>query len=127
VSEKKYEINLHSMFDFEKLDVYQDLRKLNLKTLQFLYGEKKLDSYLIDQFKRASLSVLFNLAEGTGRMSRPDKKHFYIVARSSIFECVAILQVLFDLRNIDEHLYNELYEGFAKASRMLLGLIRSLA
>lgn len=115
------------VFDFEKLEVYQEMRGVNLKVLKHLFTHTTdLDPYLQDQFKRASLSALLNLAEGTGRMTSPDKKKFYITARSSVFECVAILQILFDTNAIEKSLYDELYTGFEKISRMLLGMIRSM-
>ena len=114
------------VFDFEKLEVYQEMRGVNLKVLKHLFTHKSLDPYIQDQFKRASLSALLNLAEGTGRMTSPDKKKFYITARSSVFECVAILQILFDTNAIEKSLYDELYTGFEKISRMLLGMIRSM-
>jgi four helix bundle protein len=115
------------VFDFEKLEVYQEIRTTNLKVLKHIFSHKtSIDPYLQDQFKRASLSALLNLAEGTGRMTNPDKKKFYITARSSIFECVAILQTLYDLQSLEQNLHDELYTSFEKCSRMLLGMIRSL-
>lgn len=114
------------VFDFEKLEVYQEMRGVNLKVLKHLFTQKSLDPYIQDQFKRASLSALLNLAEGTGRMTSPDKKKFYITARSSVFECVAILQIMHDTDLVEKSFYDDLYAGFEKVSRMLLGMIRSL-
>jgi len=114
------------VFDFEKLEVYQEMRGVNLKVLKHLFTHKALDPYLQDQFKRASLSALLNLAEGTGRMTSPDKKKAYITARSSVFECVAILQIMHDTDLVEKSFYDDLYAGFEKVSRMLLGMIRSL-
>ena len=114
------------VFDFEKLEVYQEMRGVNLKVLKHLFTHKSLDPYIQDQFKRASLSALLNLAEGTGRMTSPDKKKFYITARSSVFECVAILQIMHDTDLVEKSFYDDLYAGFEKVSRMLLGMIRSL-
>lgn len=114
------------VFDFEKLEVYQEMRGVNLKVLKHLFTHKSLDPYIQDQFKRASLSALLNLAEGTGRMTSPDKKKFYITARSSVFECVAILQIMHDTDLVEKSFYDDLYAGFEKVSRMLLGMIRSM-
>ena len=114
------------MFDFEKLEVYQEMRGVNLKVLKHLFTHKALDPYLQVQFKRASLSALLNLAEGTGRMTSPDKKKSYITARSSVFECVAILQIMHDTDLVEKSFYDDLYAGVEKVSRMLLGMIRSL-
>jgi four helix bundle protein len=114
------------VFDFEKLEVYREMRAVNLKVLKHLFSQKSLDPYIQDQFKRASLSALLNLAEGTGRMTSPDKKKFYITSRSSVFECVAILQIMYDISIIEKSFYDDLYAGFEKVSRMLLGMIRAL-
>lgn len=114
------------VFDFEKLEVYQEMRGVNLKVLKHLFTHQSLDPYIQDQFKRASLSALLNLAEGTGRMTNPDKKKFYITARSSVFECVAILQIMYDTNLVEKSFYDDLYTNFEKVSRMLLGMIRSL-
>lgn len=118
-------ISNSDVFDFEKLDVYQEVRAVNLKVLKRLFSLKSVDPYVQDQFKRASMSALLNLAEGTGRMAGPDKKNYYIQARSSVFECVAILQIMYDMEFVDKEFYEDLYAGFDKVSRMLLGMIRS--
>ena len=115
------------MFDFEKLDVYQMTKDQNVKVLSFLKKMKDADPYLIDQWKRASLSSLLNLAEGTGRMSDSDKRHFLTIARGSIFESVAILDLLKSLNLIPENIYLEFYASYEQISKMLLGMYRSYA
>ena len=114
------------MFDFEKLEVYQRIRALNKKLIPYVFTLGNSDSNLKDQLSRAGLSVLLNLSEGTGRMSDADKKQFYIRARSSVFECVSILQTLLDLSKIEKELYEHLYNEYEGISKMLLGMIRSL-
>ena len=49
---------------------------------------------LRDQFERASLSIILNLAEGCGRVSRRQKRYHYSVARGSATECAALTDVL---------------------------------
>jgi four helix bundle protein len=105
------------MFDFEKLSVYQNIRWHNKIMLPIIFSIQKDYPYLADQLKRASLSVQLNLAEGTGRVSNQDKKRFYIISRSSLFECVAILQSFKDLNAINEDRYNELYESYEIISK----------
>lgn len=113
------------MFDFEKLDLYQELKQLNLMVYQTIPDLKNLDSYVIDQWKRASLSSVLHLAEGTGKMTPNDKKHYYTIARGSVFECVAILEMVHRLGHIDEALFDIFYAGYEKVSKMLLGMYRS--
>ncbi|NOR34632.1 MAG: four helix bundle protein, partial [Bacteroidales bacterium] len=54
-----------------------------------------------------------------------DKKHFLTLSRGSIFESVALMQQVFDQNQIDSGLYQELYEKYEQASKMLLGMFRS--
>ena len=112
------------MFDFEKLDVYQLLKDLNVRVLFFLKSST-IDQYLYDQWKRATLSALLNLAEGTGRMIDADKRHFLTIARGSVFESVAILDVLKGMNAIPENVHQEFYAGYEQISKMLLGMYRS--
>jgi four helix bundle protein len=113
------------MFDFEKLDVYQVAKEQNLNVLRFIFRSSELDDYIKDQWKRSSLSILLNLAEGTGRMTNADKKHFITIARGSVFESVAIIDTLKGLNLIEESVYEELYNNYEKISKMLLGMFRS--
>ena len=113
------------MFDFEKLDVYQVVKDQNLKVLNILKTVKGMDPYLMEQWKRASLGILLNLAEGTGRMTDQDKKHYLTIARSSVYESVAIIDLLKSMKTLDEAIFTELYDGYEKSSKMLLGMYRS--
>ena len=60
----------------------QDCRKLQLK------GELK------DQFERASLSVLLNIAEGANLPTIANKRKFFAIALGSLRETQAILDLL---------------------------------
>jgi four helix bundle protein len=115
------------MFDFEKLDLYQIVKSQNIKVLTLLKSNHEIDPYLLDQWKRASLSILLNLAEGTGRMAEQDKRHFLTIARGSVYESVAILNLLKDLHTISETDYHDLYQGYESCSKMLLAMYRSYA
>ncbi|KAF5036339.1 23S rRNA-intervening sequence protein [anaerobic digester metagenome] len=75
-------------FDFQKLDVYKKAKTFHKKIKAFI-GDTKLELYVKDQLGRASFSVILNIAEGSSRFSKPDRKHFFVVARGSLFECVA--------------------------------------
>ena len=113
------------MFDFEKLDLYNELRQINLMVYQTIRGLKNVDPFVIDQWKKASMSSVLNLAEGTGRMTPADKRHFYTISRGSVFECVAIIDLIHQLGEMDEELYQTFYAGYEKVSKMLLGMYRS--
>ena len=113
------------MFDFEKLEVYQIAKGVVTDSLKIIYSNTKLDPYIKDQWKKASLDILLNLAEGTGRMTSADKKHYITISRSSVFECVAILQILGETATLPMAEAQNLYDRYEKISKMILGMYRS--
>lgn len=115
------------MFDFEKLDLYQKIKAVNQKVLRLIFSGRIEDAYIADQLKRSTLDIQLNLAEGTGRFADKEKKHFVTVSRSSVFTCVAILDVIHELGIIDANTRMELYEEYETISKMLLGLYRNVS
>ena len=113
------------MFDFEKLDVYQAVKEQNIKVFTLLQTNHLVDEYIKEQWKKVSLESVLNLVEGTGRLNNNDKKQFLILSRSSIFEASAILEMLHGMMIIDDDTNHDLYEGYEKCSKMLLGMYRS--
>lgn len=113
------------MFDFEKLDVYKKAKTFNAGIREFL-KEAKLDPTTNDQLRRASFSIVLNLAEGSGRFSKADRRNFFVIARSSIFECVAILDVLKDVNTLGIIKYNEFYSQAEELSKIIFAMIKNL-
>ena len=113
------------MFDFEKLEVYQLAKALVVDTLRTIYSNNNIDPYIRDQWRRASMNILLHLSDGTGRMNPADKKHCITLARSSVFECVAILEVLSQLEHIPLKEAQGFYDRYETISKMLLGMFRS--
>ena len=96
------------MFDFQNLEVYKRAKVFHIgcKNLIKTY---KLESYTNYQLGRASLSIALNIAEVAGKFSRPDRRNFFITARASVYECVAILDILHDENIItEEEFHNHL-------------------
>ena len=114
-----------NMFDFEKLDVYKKSKELNKEVLKFLKENKQIDVYLKDQLRRASISMVINIAEGSGKFSKADKKNFYTIARGSTYECVSLFEIIFEENYINKELFENFYNKFEIISKMLLGLINS--
>jgi four helix bundle protein len=113
------------MFDFEKLEVYQVVKNQNAKVLSFLIEQHSLESYLADQLKKATVNIQLNLAEVTGHMIDSEKRQYLTMARSSVFESVATLDMMKGIGAISEDVYNDFYNGYEQASKMLLGMYRS--
>ncbi len=113
------------MWDFQKLEVYQK-SKYFCKEITEIIGEKNFDRITNDQLRRATFSIMLNIAEGTSRFSNKDRKNFFIIARGSAFECAAILEYLFETKEIDQNKFLDYEKKLEEISRMLFGLIRNL-
>ena len=114
------------MFDFEKLEVYKKAKHLNKSITTFLQ-QTKVDKVTHDQLRRALFSIMLNIAEGSGRFTNKDKRNFYVIARGSAFECVAILDYLCDLQQIEDIVYQQYYSFLEEISKMLYTLIKGLS
>ncbi|HSJ31524.1 MAG TPA: four helix bundle protein, partial [Longimicrobiales bacterium] len=85
------------LLDHERLDVYKLARELarvgNVVVQQVPPGRAD----LVDQFRRISLSVPLNIAEGAGEFAPKEKARFYRIAKRSATECAAVLDHMIDL------------------------------
>ncbi len=85
------------MFEFQNLEVYKKAKSFHLESKELICSAQ-LDKITKDQFYRASFSIMLNIAEGSGRFSKPDRRHFFVISRGSVFECAAIVDALHDSR-----------------------------
>jgi four helix bundle protein len=115
------------MFDFEKLDVYQKAKSFNKKVYQFLQSNRKVDPTTRNQLRRASFSVMLNIAEGSSRFSNADRRNFYVIARGSVFECVAIFEFMHEEQLLDDSLHKNLYQTAEEISKMIFAMIKNLS
>jgi four helix bundle protein len=113
-------------FDFENLRVYQK----SLEYVDFVYeitkNFPKTEIFsLTDQFKRASTSICLNIAEGSGG-SKGEFNQFLKIARRSIRECVAIADISYRQKFIEDKNRRQSRIFCSDLSRMVNGLIKSL-
>ena len=113
-------------FDFQNLTVYKKAKLFHQNTKE-LISDKKLTSYEKDQLSRASFSIVLNIAEGSGRFSAKDRRNFFVITRSSVFECVAILDVLEDNNILSKEEFDNLENQADELSRMLYSMIKNLS
>ncbi|HEY3120896.1 MAG TPA: four helix bundle protein, partial [Vicinamibacteria bacterium] len=78
--------------DAAKLDVYAVALEFQVLAAALLPPRRH--AVLRDQLERASVSIVLNIAEGTGRFAAADKARFYAMARGSAMECGGILDVM---------------------------------
>ncbi len=114
------------MFGFEKLQVYQKAREFNLEIRRDVLSNEKLDRVSRDQLRRAAMSIMLNIAEGTSRFSNADERNFYVIARGSVFECVSILDLLCAEQTISVDQQKHFYSKAEEVSKILFKLISDL-
>ena len=81
-------------FYYRRLDVYQNAKQLAIKikgTLQTFPVEERFA--LSDQLRRASTSVMFNIAEGFGRYAPRERVRFLDIANGSVMEVSSELEL----------------------------------
>ncbi|MBK8268610.1 MAG: four helix bundle protein [Planctomycetes bacterium] len=112
-------------FMFENLAVYQkavdfadDIAALTEKFPRGYY-------FLVDQLNRAALSIATNLAEGNGRFTKPDRRHFFVTSRASAQECVPLLEVARRRGLLDERRTRD-ERAPEVIAKMISGLINGL-
>ena len=77
--------------DAERLDVYRAALEFQLLAADLCAAA---DAVLRDQLRRASLSMVLNIAEGASQRSRPQKRRYYRIALGSTTESAAVVDVL---------------------------------
>ena len=80
--------------------------------------------YLFDQLRRAMSSVVLNIAEGNAKVSRPDRRRFFRIARASTAEVAACvdLMIAFGLTSKEQGSHDK--TQLELVSKLLWGLIR---
>jgi len=112
---------------FEEIESWQAARLLTRSVYKITKKEKiKKDFSLIDQIRRASVSIMANIAEGFD--SRSDKSfiNFLSYSNRSTTETQSLLYVAFDQEYISEQEFINLYEQCNKIHGLTGGLIRYL-
>ena len=110
-------------FQFEKLNAWQEARKLVVNVYRLLDKFPKTENYaLCDQLRRAAISVPSNIAEGTGRMAVKEQIHFLEIAFGSLMEVYCQLQIAVDLGYITPEDLQKAKREIFTTSKLISGL-----
>lgn len=112
---------------FEDFPVYKKIL-LAIKEIELVCNSIKLIQFIFikDQIRRASSSVLLNLAEGSIKWGKKDKVNFYRMSGASACECIAALDLLKMYGLIEEEKANDLKHQFREISASIQALIISI-
>lgn len=115
------------MQDYKKLAVWQKSYQLMLGVYKYTENYPKRETYsLVDQMRRAAVSVPANISEGSGRGTAADFARFLDMAMGSLSELDCYLLMGRDLKYITQEVYSELDQQLVEVRRMLNAFIYKL-
>jgi len=120
-------MRVEGTFNFQKLEVWQEA----IWFAKDVYGvTKKFPSDerfgLVNQMRRAAVSISSNLAEGASRHSKVDFARFVEIATGSTFEVVSQAHIAHEQQYLNDEQFQQPCEHADKISRMCSGLRKSL-
>lgn len=113
--------------NFEELECWKASREfVNLIFKLTEKGKFGRDRDSRSQIRRASLSIMNNIAEGFGRISDKEFLRFLDISQSSGREVKSMLYIFNDLEYLEEEQFNKLNEYLERTLALTMGLIRYL-
>lgn len=112
---------------FEDIEAWQKARELTKQIYALSNdGQFARDFGLHDQIRRASVSIMSNIAEGFGRGGNKEFMQFLSTAKGSASEVQAQLYVALDANYINHEQFKQLYSETETTVRLIGGLLRYL-
>ena len=114
-------------YRFENLDVWKLGRQFIIEIYKITkkFPQEELFG-LTSQLRRAAVSIVLNIAEGSDRKSDADFSRFLRMSIGSIEESVTGLYIALDLGFINKDEFNFLYELSGKLISKVKALIKSI-
>ena len=112
---------------FEDIDAWQKARELT-RAIYTVSGKGSFskDFALRDQIRRASISIMANIAEGFERGGNKGFLNFLSIAKGSAGEVRAQLYVALDQQHLTEEAFEDLADLTTRATRLIGGLMAYL-
>ncbi len=105
---------------FEELVVWKCAHEFVLEVYRITEVFPKNEVFgLTSQFRRASISVAANIAEGYKKRGKADKLRFFNISQGSLEECRYYIILAKDLNYYNSEAYSKLLEKINQTSRYL--------
>ena len=110
---------------FKDLVIYQKSYELSIKVHTLTLKYPKYERYeIVNQIRRAAMSVPLNIAEGYGKKdSEADFKRFLRMAVGSCNEMEVLMDMSKDLGYIEENTHREMTEEYIVLRKQIITLI----
>jgi four helix bundle protein len=113
---------------YRDLIVWQKAMALARRAYELSEELPKSEAYgLLSQMRRAAVSIPSNIAEGHGRLTDLQFRHFLGNARGSLYELQTQLELAGGLGYLDEKHVRELMDQGWEVARLINGLVSSMA
>lgn len=114
-------------FKFERLLVWQKALDFCLVIYKISETFPKAEMFgLQSQIRRSAVSVVLNIAEGSGKKTKKEFAKFLRDSLGSLRECVTCLHIALKLNYITTQDFKRSYSQSTEISKMLYGLEQSL-
>jgi len=112
---------------FEDIEAWKKARKLAQKIYKITgSGEFAKDWTLKDQVRRASISIMSNIAEGYGRKTDKEFIQFLYIAMGSIFELQSQIYMALDLSYMSKEEFKDIFTTSNEVTKLIGGFIKYL-
>lgn len=119
-------MNNGKLDSFTDLNAWKEAHKLVLEIYKITKTFPKEELYsLVNQMRRAAISIVSNIAEGFSRQSYKEKVQFYFMAKGSLTEIQSQLLVAKDLGYISKEIFDQIANRTVIVHKLLTGLIKS--
>ena len=111
-----------------RLDVFMSSQNLALecyKITKFFPGDEKFA--MVQQIRRAALSVHLNIAEGCSRKSKAERTRFFEIARGSVIEIDSAFEIAYQLSYTNQEQLKPLGDLIIKTFKLISGMISKSA
>ena len=121
-------MNSKGYFRFEKLEVWKEARELITIVYKITANFPTNERFgLVDQIRRAAVSIALNIAEGSTKGSDPDFRRFLKMAQGSINELITGFYIAIDQKFVDNKQFDQIYTISLKVNAKINALINSIS
>jgi len=107
-----------------KTPVFQESKKFILECYRITKDFPKDEKFgIVQQMRRAALSVHLNIAEGCSRKSQSERRRFFEISRGSLIEMDAAIDIAYSLKYKTEEEFKQLGDHLVSTFKQLTGLI----
>jgi len=111
----------------KKLDAWKQSMELVINIYRVTDKFPSHERYgLIDQIRRAAISIPSNIAEGAARQTKKEFSNYLHIAQGSLSELDTQIELAKQFNDIDEAKYRTLDERMQRIDKMITGLIHHL-